>query len=69
MYWGRHDKIGDVGQSSTLPPPPTPHEEADPVSPHPIKDQVHNLTMRFDAFWDETQEHHVSMSQEMDELK
>ena len=44
------------------------HEETSPISPHPIEDQVHDLTMRFDAFWDETQEHHVLMSQEMDEL-
>ena len=67
VYGGRHDERGEVGQSSTQPRPPTTHEEDDPIPPHPIEDQVQDLTMRFDAFWDETQEHHVSMSQEMDE--
>ena len=42
---------------------------------HPIKaivvkkNKVHDLTTKFNAYWDETQEHHVSMSQEMEELK
>ena len=57
-----------MGQSSTQPPPPTTHEEDDPIPPQPIEDQVQDLTMRLDALWDETQEHHVSMSQEMDNL-
>ena len=61
----------DARQSSTQPPPPSPpsHEE-DPSNPsQTLEDQVHNLTTRFDAFWDETQEHQVSLSQEMDDLK
>ena len=39
-YGGRHDERGEVGQSSTQPPPPTTPEEDDPISLHPIKDQV-----------------------------
>ena len=58
-----------MGQSSSQPPPPPAHEGDDPIPPHPIDDQVQDLIMRSDAFWDETQEHHVSMSQEMDKLK
>ena len=58
-YKRRHEERGEVGQSFTQPPLPTTHEKDDPISPYPIKDQVQDLTMRFDAFWDETQEHHV----------
>ena len=50
MYGGRHEERGEVGQSSTQPPPPTAHEEEDLIPPHPIEDQVQDLTMRFDAF-------------------
>ena len=67
MFRMRAEDRREVNQSSTKPPPPL--EESDPISPHPIENQVHDLTMRFDAFWDESQEHHVSMSQEMDQLK
>ena len=62
MYGGRHDERGEAGQSSTQPPPPSAHEEDDPTPTHLIEDHVQDLTMRIDAFWDKTQEHHVSMS-------
>ena len=55
MYRGRGEERGEVGQSSTQPPPPTSHKEDDPTPPRPIEDQVEDITMRFDAFWDETQ--------------
>ena len=58
-----------MGQSSTQPQTPSAQEKDNPTPTHPIEDQVQDLTMRLDAFLDETQEHHVSMSQEMDELK
>ena len=55
------DPHGDIRQSSTHPPPPPPPQptsEATPSSPTPdLKDPVLALTDRFDAFWDETQEH------------
>ena len=54
------DPQGDLGQSSTHPPPPPPQptSEAAPSSPTPdLEDPVLALTDRFDAFWDETQEH------------
>ena len=61
----------EVGQSSTQPPPPPPpsHEEASSSLSQTLEDQVHDLIVRFDAYWDETQEHHVSISQEIDTLK
>ena len=62
LYGGRHDERGEVGQYSTKPPPTKTKEEDDPTPTHPVEDQVQDLTMRFDAFWDQTQEHHVSMS-------
>ena len=65
----REDEKRDAGQLSTQPPPPTSHEEDDSSPSQPIEDQVQDLTMRFDAFWDETQEHQVLMSSEMEELK
>ena len=70
-YKIRENAQGEVGQSSTQPPPPLPpsHEE-DPVSPSTmLEDQVHDLTARFDAYCDETQKHQVSISQDMDKLK
>ena len=71
MFGMREDEKRHVGSSSTQPspPPPTSLEEEDSSPSQPIEDQVQDLTMRFDAFWDETQEHQVSMSQEMEELR
>ena len=59
---------GDAGQSSTHPPPPT--LAATPSSPTPdLEDPVLALTDRFDAFWDETQEHRVLFTQDMEALR
>ena len=51
----RGDEKRDVGQSSTQPPPPPPtsHKENDSNTSQPIEDQVHDITMRFNALWDE----------------
>ena len=38
-------------------------------STKPPADQIHALTKQFDAYWDETQEHRVALSQDMDALK
>ena len=32
-------------------------------------DQIHALTTRFDAYWDESQENQVTLSQDMDSIK
>ena len=57
-----------VNRSPKPSPPLSPTK--DPSSPSPtLEDQVHDLTTRFDAYWDETQEHQVSISQDMDVLK
>ena len=45
-------------QTSSHPPPPQSSQEEDPISPSTIlKDLVLDLTARFEAYWDETQEH------------
>ena len=51
----REDEKRDVGQSTTQPPPPPPtsHEKDDSNPSQPIEDQVHDLTLRFGAFWGE----------------
>ena len=50
----REDDQRDAVQSSTQPSPlpPTSHEE-DSSRSQTLKDQVHDLTTRFDAYWDE----------------
>ena len=50
---------GDIGKSSSHPPPPSPD----------LEDPVLSLTERFDAFWDETQEHRVLITQDMEALR
>ena len=34
-----------------------------------LTNQIHALTIRFDAYWDESQEHQVALSQDMDSIK
>ena len=75
------DTQEDIGQSSSHPPPPPPlyrppppppqqPQAAAPPSPSPdIEDPVLSLTERFDAFWDETQEHRVLVTQDMEALR
>ena len=68
--WG--DTQDDIGQSSSHPPPPPPQQPqaAAPPSPSPdLEDPVLSLTERFDAFWDETQEHRVLVTQDMEALR
>ena len=63
---------GDIGQSSSRPPPPPPQQPPTtaPSSPSPdLEDPVLSLTERFDAFWDETQEHGVLITQDMEVLR
>ena len=65
------DPQGDAGQSFTHPPPPPPPTSgAAPSSPTPdLEDPVLALTDRFDALWDETQEHRVLLTQDMEALR
>ena len=48
-------------------------EDGDPKVPssstQSLADQIHALTSRFDAYWDESQEHCIALSQNMDALK
>ena len=66
------DTQDDIGQSSSHPPPPPPQQPqaAAPSSPSPdLEDPVLSLTEHFDAFWDETQEHRVLVTQDMEALR
>ena len=69
------DPQGDIGQSSShppLPPPPPPQQppQVAPSSPSPDpEDPVLSLTERFDALWEETQEHRVFVTQDMEALR
>ena len=78
-YQARFGLLGnpqeDIDQSSSHPPPPPPPPppqptEAAPFSPSPdLEDPVLSLTERFDAFWNETQEHRVLVTQDMEALR
>ena len=71
-YGSMSDPQGDIGQPSSHPPPPPPRQprEAAPSSPSPdLEDPVLSLTECFDAFWDETQEHRVLVTQDMEALR
>ena len=66
------DPQGDIGQSSSHPPTPPAQQplEAAPSSPPPdLEDPVLSLIERFDAFWDETKEHRVLLTQDMEALR
>ena len=65
------DTQDDIGQSSSHQPPPPPQQPqaAAPPNPSPdLEDPVLSLTERFDAFWYETQEHRVLVTQDMEAL-
>ena len=71
-YGSLGDLQGDIGQSSSHPPPPPSQQppEAATSSPSPDpEDPVLSLTERFDAFWDETQEHRVLVTQDTEALR
>ena len=74
-YRARYGFLGDtqedIGQPSSRPPPPPQQpQETVPPSPSPdLEDPVLSLTERFDAFWDETQEHRVLVTQDMETLR
>ena len=66
------DTQDDLGQSSSHPPPPPPQQPQATSHPSPsphLEDPVLSLTEQFDAFWDETQEHRVLVTQDMDALR
>ena len=48
-------------------------EDGDPKVPssstQSLAGQIHALTTRFDAYWDESQEHRVALSQDMDAIR
>ena len=48
-------------------------EDGDPEVPssstQSLADQIHTLTTRFDVYWDESQEHSVALSHDMDTIQ
>ena len=68
LFGMREETPGEADPPYTFhPSPPLPPTE--PAVPSPLltlEDQVQDLTTRIDALWDETQEHWVSISQDMD---
>ena len=57
-------------QTSTHPPPPQPSPKENPTSPsHILEDPGLDLTACFEAYWDETQEHRVLISQDVEALR
>ena len=48
-------------------------EDGDPEVPssstQSMADQIHELTARFEAYWDESQEHRVALSQDIDAIR
>ena len=72
QYGSLGNPQGNIGQSSSHPPPPPSQQppEAAPSSPSPDpEDPMLSLIERFDAFWDETQEHRVLVTQDMEALR
>ena len=63
------DPQDDLGQSSAHPPPQPTSEEAPSCPTLDLEDPVLALTERFDALWDETQEHRVLITQDMEALR
>ena len=65
------EEAGDDAATAT--PSEGESEGGDPKVPssstQPLAYQIHALTTRFDAYWDEAQKHRVTLSQDMDALK
>ena len=69
------EKSGDETDDDVLAATPS---KGDPVDDDPdvpssstqsLTDQIHALTTLFDAYWDESQEHQVALSQDMDSIQ
>ena len=75
VKFGSHDKSDDETDDdvSTATPSASNPVNGDPEVPfsstQSLTNQIHALTIRFDAYWDESQEHQVALSQDMDSIK
>ena len=69
---GDSDEETDEDATTATPSAGDP-EDSDPEVPSSstwsLEDQIHVLTTRFDAYWDESQEHLVALSQDMDAIR
>ena len=73
-FWSPGDSEKEVDDDvATATPSEGNPEDGDPEvlsnSTQCLVDQIHALTVRFDAYWDESQEHRVALSQDMYALK
>ena len=71
VKFGSPDKTDDDAPADT--PSTRDPMDGDPEVPssstQSLADQIHALTARFDAYWDESQEHRVALSQDMDSIR
>ena len=69
---GDSEEEADDDATTTAPSEGDPKDD-DPKGPssstQSLEDQINALTAQFDAYWDESQEHHISLSQNMDAIK
>ena len=65
--------LGDSNKKTDEDAPATTPSTGDPEVPssstQSLGDHIHALTTLFDAYWDESQEHRVTLSQNMDAIK
>ena len=70
---GDSDEETDDDDAATTTPSAGNPEDGDPEVPfsstQSLADQIHALTTRFDTYWDESQEHRVALSQDMDAIR
>ena len=65
------DELGDDALATT--PSASDPVDGDPEVPssstQSLADQIHAMTALFEAYWDESQEHWVALSQDMDSIR
>ena len=69
---GDSDEETDEDASASTPSAGDPEDDYPKVpssSTQSLADQIHALTTRFDAYWDESQEHWVALSQDVDTIR
>ena len=70
VKFGSPDEFDDETDDDVLATTPNASDPKVPSSStQSLADQIHALTTRFDAYWDESQEHRVALSQDMDSIR
>ena len=63
------DSDEDTDDDATVATPSAGDLEVPSSSTQSLADQIHVFTTRFDAYWDESQEHRVALSQDIDAIR